>query len=148
MREIVIKIQELYDTLQVRLAKLEGEKAALARDRVALDKQIAEVKVRDADLFKRELAVKKIEDVVTLTNKAKVDLEVIADKEAKLVRAKDEFEKSCVVRDKILKDLEDQMKVRIRKLDERETTLRENERTYKKKILSNLSKLKEELENQ
>jgi len=142
MQEILKAIRDLYDMLVVRLKKVDDEKAAQARDRDAFAKRCADLDIREADVVKREAAVKKIEDVVALTNKIKTDLEVIADKEAKFVRAKDEFERSCMARDRALKDLEDQMKVKIRKLEERETTLKENERTYKDKILTNLRELK------
>jgi hypothetical protein len=124
------------------LKKLDGDKDTVVRDRIALDKRTAEAKAKDIDLLKREVAVKKIEDLVALANKAKADLESIADREAKLGKAKEDFEKSCVIREKALKDAEYQRDLRSKKLDERETALAEEKETYKHKILENLKNLK------
>lgn len=128
--DLVKLAQKAQEELNVEKAELEAEKAQLAAEKKDFKKTRAEyvelvdlLKIQSEDLFKREEAVKKVEDLVELQKKASSDINAVATARAELRTKENE-----------LFQIQEAQKAKDEELTKREYAVSDREETYKEKL--------------
>lgn len=139
MQEIIKKLNEVVSIAESRVQKADQERSAYAGKKADSDALLTKLKEAEKALSAREAAVKDLEDVKNAREeKARIDTEIKeayrllnADQE-KLSKEKEQFEAD-------VKDQSATLEMRKKKLNDAQAALDEDKRSYKQKIIADVT---------
>ena len=140
LRAITAKANELVDQLMNKLAKIEPEKAEVAKQKATLAEEKSRLEATAKDLSAREARVRGIEDAKKEREEAGKLLEGVKAERVSLGLDREKFDKFRQEEGKRLQDQADIIKAAQQKLEADRAVLNKDRETYKKQVIEEVNK--------